>query len=74
METKWNETNEIDWYEENGGTYKVRNEIETKRNQRKRNETKRNEINEMETKWNETNEIDWYEKKEKKKRQNEIKK
>ena len=33
------------------GTYKVRNEIETKRNQRKRNETKstktkRNEINE----------------------------
>jgi hypothetical protein len=24
----------------NGGTYKVRNEIETKRNQRKRNETK----------------------------------
>ena len=38
-----------------GGTYKVRNEIETKRNQRKRNEiskneTKRNEINEMKTK------------------------
>jgi hypothetical protein len=40
------------------GTYKVRNEIETKRNemkrnQRKRNETKstkRNEINEMKTK------------------------
>ena len=37
------------------GTYKVRNEIETKRNetkrnQRKGNETKRNEINEMETK------------------------
>jgi hypothetical protein len=26
------------------GTYKVRNEIETKRNQRKRNEMKRNEI------------------------------
>jgi hypothetical protein len=48
------------------GTYKVRNEIETKRNETKRNEineneTKRNEINEMETKWNETNEIDWYE-------------
>ena len=55
------------------GTYKVRNEIETKlneinetkstktkRNQRKRNETKRKR-NEMETKWNETNEIDWYE-------------
>jgi hypothetical protein len=37
------------------GTYKVRNEIETKRNETKRNEineneTKRNEINEMETK------------------------
>ena len=37
------------------GTYKVRNETETKRNQRKRNETKstktkRNEINEMKTK------------------------
>jgi hypothetical protein len=31
------------------GTYKVRNEIETKRN-----ETKRNEINENETKGNET--------------------
>jgi hypothetical protein len=41
------------------GTYKVRNEIETKRNQRKRNETKstktkRNEINKNETKRNET--------------------
>ena len=40
------------------GTYKVRNEIETKRNQRKRNEinkneTKRNEINKNETKRNE---------------------
>ena len=37
------------------GIYKVRNEIETKRNetkrnQQKRNETKRNEINEMKTK------------------------
>ena len=37
------------------GTYKVRNEIETKRNETKRNEineneTKRNEINEMKTK------------------------
>jgi hypothetical protein len=31
------------------GTYEVRNEIETKRN-----ETKRNEINENDTKWNET--------------------
>ena len=38
------------------GTYKVRNEIETKRNEINENETKRNEINEMETKWNETNE------------------
>ena len=45
------------------GTYKVRNEIETKRNetkrnQRKRNETKRNEINENETKRNEINEME----------------
>jgi hypothetical protein len=43
-------------------TYKVRNEIETKRNetkrnQRKRNETKRNEINKNETKRNEINEM-----------------
>ena len=49
------------------GTYKVRNEIETKRNQRKRNEinkneTKRNEINEMKTKPTKT----------KRKKQNEI--
>ena len=36
----------------NYGTYKVRNEIETKRN-----EISENEINEMKTKWNETNEI-----------------
>ena len=40
-----------------GGTYKVRNEIETKstktkRNQQKRNETKRNQRNENETKRN----------------------
>jgi hypothetical protein len=34
------------------GTYKVRNEIETKRNETKRNETKRKEINENETKRN----------------------
>ena len=45
----------VHFNELNGGTYKVRNEIETKRNetkrnQRKRNETKRNEINEMKTK------------------------
>ena len=32
------------------GTYKVRNEIETKRNEINENETKRNEINEMKTK------------------------
>ena len=42
------------------GTYKVRNEIETKRNETKstktkRNETKRNEINENETKRNQPN-------------------
>ena len=57
------------------GTYKVRNKIETKRNEINENETKRNEINEMETKWNETNKIDWYEENGRKKiRQNEIKK
>jgi hypothetical protein len=44
------------------GPYKVRNEIETKRNetkrnQRKRNETKRNGINKNETKRNESNEM-----------------
>ena len=44
------------------GTYKVRNEIETKRNETKRNEineneTKRNEINKNETKQNEINEM-----------------
>jgi hypothetical protein len=32
------------------GTYKMRNEIETKRNQRKRNETKRNQRKRNETK------------------------
>jgi hypothetical protein len=32
------------------GTYKVRNEIETKRNETKRNQRKLNEINEMKTK------------------------
>jgi hypothetical protein len=37
------------------GTYKVRNEIETKRNEINENETKRNEINENETKRNEIN-------------------
>ena len=42
------------------GTYKVRNEIETKRNQQKRNETKRNQRNENEMKRNQRkqNEID----------------
>jgi hypothetical protein len=51
------------------GTYKVRNEIETKRNETKRNQRKRNETKSTKTKrnetkstkWNETNEIDWYE-------------
>ena len=45
------------------GTYKVRNEIETKRNQRKRNETKRNQRNGNGMKRNQRkqNEIDWYE-------------
>ena len=49
-------------YSPGTGTYKVRNEIETKRNetkrnQRKRNETKRSEINKNETKRNEINEM-----------------
>jgi hypothetical protein len=39
------------------GTYKVRNEIETKRNEINENETKRNEINKNETKGNEINEM-----------------
>ena len=50
------------------GTYKVRNEIETKRNETKstktkRNETKRNQRNGNEMKRNQRkqNEIDWYE-------------
>ena len=41
----------------NRGTYKVRNEIETKRNEINENETKRNEINKNETKRNEINEM-----------------
>ena len=41
----------------NVGTYKVRNEIETKRNEINENETKRNEINKNETKRNEINEM-----------------
>jgi hypothetical protein len=46
------------------GTYKVRNEIETKRNetkrnQRKRNETKRNETKSTKTKRNETKSTKW---------------
>jgi hypothetical protein len=40
------------------GTYKVRNEIETKRNEINEIETKRNEINENETKRNEINEME----------------
>ena len=39
----------INQYSVKQGTYKVRNEIETKRNQRKRNEI--NEINENKTKY-----------------------
>jgi predicted membrane protein len=39
------------------GTYKVRNEIETKRNQRKRNEMKRNETKSTKTKRNEIKEM-----------------
>ena len=39
------------------GTYIVRNEIETKRNETNENETKRNEINKNETKRNEINEM-----------------
>jgi hypothetical protein len=39
------------------GTYKVRNEIETKRNETKSTKTKRNEINKNETKRNEINEM-----------------
>jgi hypothetical protein len=37
------------------GTYKVRNEIETKRNETKRNQRKRNETKRNETKRNEIN-------------------
>ena len=44
--------NKVDIGHPTVGTYKVRNEIETKRNQLKRNETKRNEINKNETKRN----------------------
>jgi hypothetical protein len=49
-------------YNENVGTYKVRNEIETKPNQtkpnqRKRNETKRNQRNENEMKRNQRNQL-----------------
>ena len=39
------------------GTYKVRNEIETKRNEINENETKRNEINEMKRNQRKQNEI-----------------
>lgn len=45
------------------GTYKVRNEIETKRNEINENETKRNETKPTKAKRNQLkqNEIDWYE-------------
>ena len=58
------------------GTYKVRNEIETKRN-----EINKNEINEIKTKptkakrnQQKQNEIDWYEENGRTKRNKEIKK
>ena len=78
-EVKW-------WYCEYGrcfeGTYKVPNEIETKRNQQKRNETKstkwkRNKTKPTKAKRNQRkqNEIDWYEENGRKKiRQNEMNK
>jgi hypothetical protein len=56
------------------GTYKVRNEIETKRNQRKRNETKRNQRNGNEMKRNQRKRLIRRKWKEKNRRQNEIKK
>ena len=56
------------------GTYKVRNEIETERNQRKRNETKRNQRKRNETKRNETkrNQRNGNEMKRNQRKQNEI--
>jgi hypothetical protein len=45
--------NEIDWYEENGGSTKLRSENETKRNEMKRNTTKRNMKKRSEAKRNE---------------------
>ena len=41
------------------GTYKVRNEIETKRNEMNENETKRNETKSTKTKRNETKSTKW---------------
>ena len=41
----------------NEGTYKVRNEIETKRNETKSTKTKRNETKSTKTKRNEINEM-----------------
>jgi hypothetical protein len=54
-----NKLQNIFYYIPKRGTYKVRNEIETKRNetkrnQRKRNEAKRNETKSTKTKRNET--------------------
>ena len=43
----------------NTGTYKVRNEIETKRNEINENETKRNETKSTKTKRNETKSTKW---------------
>ena len=42
---KYRGTTNLDEPKENWGTYKVRNEIETKRNQQKQNEIKRNQRN-----------------------------
>jgi hypothetical protein len=59
------------------GTYKVRNEIETKRtetkrNQRKRNETKRKQQNRNETKQNQRNKTNPTKAKRNQRKQNEI--
>ena len=51
------------------GTYKVRNEIETKRNETKSTKTKRNETKSTKTKRNETKSTKW---KRNQRKQNEI--
>ena len=64
-------------YSPGTGTYKVRNEIETKRNetkrnQRKRNETKRNQQKRNETKRNQRNENEIKRNQRNQRKQNEI--